>query len=101
MKIELAKHSGFCTGVKDAVNRIVDEINNCDENIFIQGPIIHSPQTVKILEKRGLKVIKEKDTVDNKIAAIRTHGTTRQELQDIKKRAKRVINLTCPNVAHV
>jgi (E)-4-hydroxy-3-methyl-but-2-enyl pyrophosphate reductase len=101
MKIELAKHSGFCIGVKNAVNKIVDEINNCGENIFIQGPLIHSPQTVKILEKRGLKIIKEKNAIDNKVAAIRTHGTTRQEYQELKKRAKRVINLTCSNVAYV
>lgn len=52
MKIELAKHSGFCSGVRNAVNRIVDEINNYDEEILIDGPLIHSPQTVEILEKR-------------------------------------------------
>jgi (E)-4-hydroxy-3-methyl-but-2-enyl pyrophosphate reductase len=101
MKIELAKHSGFCAGVKDAVGKIVEEINSCGEDIFIQGQLIHSPQTVKILEKRGLKIIKESDSVNNKITAIRTHGTTLQEYQNIKKYAKRVINLTCPNVAYV
>jgi (E)-4-hydroxy-3-methyl-but-2-enyl pyrophosphate reductase len=101
LKIELAKHSGFCVGVKNAVNKIVDEINNCGEEIFIHGPIIHSPQTVKILEKRGLKIIKDDSLIDNKITAIRTHGIGRQEYQKIKKHAKRVINLTCSNVAHV
>ena len=101
MKIELAKHSGFCTGVRNAVNRIVDEINNCDEDILINGPLIHSPQTVKILEKRGLKTIKAGDAIDNQIAAIRTHGTTWEEYRDINKRARKVINLTCSNVAYV
>jgi (E)-4-hydroxy-3-methyl-but-2-enyl pyrophosphate reductase len=101
MKIELAKHSGFCVGVKKAVNKIVDEINNCGEEIFIHGPLIHSPQTVKILEKRGLKIFKDDSIIDNKITAIRTHGIGRQDYQEIKKRAKRVINLTCSNVAHV
>jgi (E)-4-hydroxy-3-methyl-but-2-enyl pyrophosphate reductase len=101
LKIELAKHSGFCTGVKKAVNRIVDEINNCGEEIYIQGPLIHSPQTVNILEKRGLKILKDSDVIDNKITAIRTHGISRLDYQKLKKRAKRVINLTCSNVAHV
>jgi (E)-4-hydroxy-3-methyl-but-2-enyl pyrophosphate reductase len=101
MKIELAKHSGFCAGVKKAVNKIVDEINNCGEEIYIQGPLIHSPQTVSILEKRGLKILKSGDAIDNKITAIRTHGISRNEYQEIKKRAKRIINLTCSNVAHV
>lgn len=101
MKIELAKHSGFCIGVKNAVNKIVDEINRCDENILIHGPLIHSPQTVNILEKRGLNVITKNDSIDNKITAIRTHGTTQQEYRDIKKRSKKIINLTCSNVAYV
>jgi 4-hydroxy-3-methylbut-2-enyl diphosphate reductase len=64
MKIELAKHSGFCTGVRNAVNKIVDEINSCDEDILINGPLIHSPQTVKILEERGLKTIKAGDAIE-------------------------------------
>jgi len=101
MKIELAKHSGFCTGVRNAVNRIVDEINSCDEDILINGPLIHSPQTVQILEKRGLKTIKSGDAIDNQIVAIRTHGTTWEEYRDIHRRARKLINLTCSNVAYV
>ncbi len=101
MKIELAKHSGFCTGVKKAINKIVGEINTCGEEIYIQGPIIHSPQTVEILEKRGLKIIKEGNIVNNRITAIRTHGISQNEYRKIKENAKRIINLTCSNVAHV
>lgn len=101
MKIELAKHSGFCVGVRNAVNKIVKEINNCDENILIHGPLIHSPQTVEILEKRGLKIIKNDTNIDNQIVAIRTHGIPQQEYKAIKRNAKRIINLTCSNVAHV
>ena len=101
MKIELAKHSGFCVGVRNAVNKIVKEINNCDDNILIHGPLIHSPQTVEILEKRGLKIIKNDVNINNQIVAIRTHGIPRQEYKEIKKNAKRIINLTCSNVAHV
>ncbi len=101
MKIELAKNSGFCAGVRNAVNKIVHEINNCNEEILIHGSLIHSPQTVSILEKRGLKIIKNEDCIENQIVAIRTHGTTQQEYKKIKKSAKRIINLTCSNVAYV
>ena len=74
MKIELAKHSGFCTGVRNAVNRIVDEINNCDEDILINGPLIHSPQTVKILEKRGVTtyhICYEVDDINSSVSELR------------------------------
>jgi len=101
MKIDLARHSGFCMGVRDAVMRIVTELNDTDEEIFVYGPLIHNPQTVHILEKRGLKTIKTLDDIDDRIIAIRTHGIPLEKLRDIKARSRRYINLTCPRVSKV
>ncbi len=101
MKIELAQHSGFCIGVRDAVLKIVKNLNDTDEEIYVYGPLIHNPQTTEILEKRGLKTIKSLDHIDGKIIAIRTHGIPVENLRDIKKRAKRYIDLTCPRVSKV
>jgi 4-hydroxy-3-methylbut-2-enyl diphosphate reductase IspH len=42
MKIELARHSGFCAGVRKAVNKIVKEISNSSDEILIHGPLIHN-----------------------------------------------------------
>lgn len=101
MKIELAKNSGFCMGVRDALLRIVNEINTTDESIYVYGPLIHNPQTVEVLHKRGLKTINTLESIDDKIVAIRTHGIPFEKLTDIKRRAKRNINLTCSRVARV
>jgi len=101
MKIELAKNSGFCMGVRDALLRIVNEINTTDESIYVYGPLIHNPQTVEVLHKRGLQTINTLESIDDKIIAIRTHGIPFEKLRDIKKRAKRYINLTCSRVARV
>jgi len=35
MKIEMAKHSGFCMGVKNAILKIVDELNASDDEILV------------------------------------------------------------------
>ena len=101
MKIDLARHSGFCMGVRDAVMRIVTELNDTDEEIFVYGPLIHNPQTVNILERRGLKTIKTLDDIDDRVIAIRTHGIPLEKLRDIKARSRRYINLTCPRVSKV
>lgn len=101
MKIELAKYSGFCFGVKNAIVRAVEKINTSDEAILVYGPLIHNPQTVEILENRGLKTINSLNDIDGKQVAVRTHGIPIEEVRFIKQRASKIINLTCPKVARV
>jgi len=88
-------------GVRKAVLRIVDEINSSEDEILVYGPLIHNPQTIRILDKRGVKTIYNLDTIKNKTVAIRTHGIPLESLRKIKKQAGRYINLTCPRVARV
>ncbi|RPI89189.1 MAG: hypothetical protein EHM32_12965 [Spirochaetales bacterium] len=101
MKIELARHSGFCMGVRDAILTIVEELNTAGEEILVYGPLIHNPQTVAILARRGLKTIHNLDDIDGKTIAVRTHGIPIENLRDIKARSRRYLNLTCPRVSRV
>jgi 4-hydroxy-3-methylbut-2-enyl diphosphate reductase len=101
MKIILAKHSGFCMGVRNAVLKIIKEINESGGKISMYGPLIHNPQTIDILSKRGLITIKDIKDIKNSRVAIRTHGVTIDEHREIKKNASSVINLTCPRVGRV
>jgi len=101
MKIELASHSGFCMGVRNAVQKIVNIINTSGETIQVYGPLIHNPQTIDILSRRGLKTIHSLDGISGGNIAIRTHGIPFHEYRKIRKEAARVINLTCPRVAKV
>lgn len=97
----MAKHSGFCLGVRDSILRIINEINTSNEDIHVYGPLIHNPQTIEVLNRRGLKTIDSLDDIDNRQIAIRTHGIPAGETKLIKSRASRLINLTCPRVAKV
>ncbi|MDY6935599.1 MAG: 4-hydroxy-3-methylbut-2-enyl diphosphate reductase [Spirochaetota bacterium] len=101
MKISLASNSGFCMGVKNAVLRIVNEINSGNEDISVYGPLIHNPQTIEVLKSRGLITIDNLDAIDNRTVAIRTHGVTFDIQNEIREKASRCINLTCPRVARV
>jgi (E)-4-hydroxy-3-methyl-but-2-enyl pyrophosphate reductase len=101
MKIELSKNSGFCMGVKNAVLRIIGEINSSEEEIVVIGSLIHNPQTISILHKRGLKTIDDSESITGQTVAIRTHGIPFEQLKQIKLNSRKFINLTCPRVARV
>lgn len=101
MKIEMAKNSGFCMGVRKAILKIVNELNSSEEKIYMYGPLIHNPQTIEVLQNRGLITINSLDELGNKQIAIRTHGIPIDENKKIRKNALRTINLTCSRVARV
>jgi 4-hydroxy-3-methylbut-2-enyl diphosphate reductase len=93
-------------GVKRAVD-IVLEIaqHKGKEDIYTFGPLIHNPQTIELLKKRGiipiedlkdLEMLKEGNTI-----ILRTHGVSPEERTEISKRGVKVIDATCPKVAHV
>ena len=95
MKIELASSYGFCFGVKRAI-----EIAQKYENSATMGPLIHNEDEINRLKKdfkvglySQLSDVKPDDTV-----IIRTHGIPKNDLKELKKSVKKVINATCPFV---
>lgn len=106
MSVKLAETAGFCMGVKRAVDMVLDIARRKGkENIYTYGPLIHNPQTVEILTKRGIIPIQNIDEIDATDAGatiiIRAHGISPQERKKIKEKGIRIIDATCPKVAHV
>jgi len=105
MAIKLAKTAGFCMGVKRAVD-IVLEIAQKSNNrkIYTYGPLIHNPQTIELLKKRGIfpiERIEEIDASGNTILIIRAHGISPEERNAIRDKGVTIVDATCPKVAHV
>ena len=88
-------------GVKNAILKIVDELNASEEQILVYGPLIHNPQTIEVLKQRGLITINSLNEIKNRQIAIRTHGIPVNENRRIREKASRTINLTCSRVAKV
>jgi 4-hydroxy-3-methylbut-2-enyl diphosphate reductase len=88
-------------GVRNAILKIVKEINTSPGDIYVYGPLIHNPQTIDVLTNRGLKTVTDLDGIHGKEIAIRTHGITIEENKKLKKHSQRLINLTCPRVSRV
>ncbi|MBU1183638.1 MAG: 4-hydroxy-3-methylbut-2-enyl diphosphate reductase [Proteobacteria bacterium] len=106
MGVKLAKTAGFCMGVKRAVDMVIDMARQKGrEIIYTYGPLIHNPQTVELLRKRGIVPIGSLDEIDctpaGAVMVVRAHGISPAERKKIKEKGFRIIDATCPKVAHV
>lgn len=104
MKIEIGKYAGFCRGVKRAVDLTFACAREIKGPIFTDGPLIHNPQTLKLLEQHDVHTLPDEGDVarfQDRFAVVRAHGTTPERLAHLKKTAKKVKNFTCPDVARV
>ncbi|RLG13152.1 4-hydroxy-3-methylbut-2-enyl diphosphate reductase [Candidatus Pacearchaeota archaeon] len=101
MKIKIAKKAGFCMGVRRAVNLVLKALSRGEKPIYTYGPLIHNPQTLKLLEKLGVKIIRDVDeNVPSGSCILRAHGIPPQEKEKLSKRHK-IIDGTCPRVLKV
>ena len=104
MIVKLARTAGFCMGVKRAVDMVLDIARRKGkENIYTYGPLIHNPQTIELLRRRGIIPVSHLDEIREGGATIiiRAHGISPQEREKIREKGIRIIDATCPKVAHV
>ena len=66
------------------------------------GTIIHNPKIIKEFEDKGIKIIDHPSQVPNGyILVIRAHGTTKENLEYMKKNNIDFIDATCPFVKKI
>lgn len=95
MQINLAEKYGFCFGVKRAI-----KIAQNSPNASTTGPLIHNNEEIKRLKENfNVKTLQDISTIKpNEKAIIRTHGITKEDFRDLKKRNVNVVDATCPYV---
>ncbi len=98
MRVRLAKNSGFCFGVKRAINIAREAGKKSSEKIYTIGPIIHNPQVVAQLEDLNVYSTKDLEIIKDKSAIIRSHGLSKEKLEFLKDNGANLIDATCPNV---
>jgi len=97
-KIIVSSHSGFCFGVKRALD-IAENALKRKSIVYSFGPIIHNPQVVREFEEKGLKIIKNiKRLKKNASLLIPSHGMNPKLLG---KKGVSYIDTTCPLVNRV
>jgi len=99
MKVIVARHAGFCFGVKRATLMAFEKASEKGRcRTCTLGPIIHSPQVVARLEEKGVKVIKSLADIDEGRIILRSHGVTAAEMKEAYDKGLDVVDATCPFV---
>lgn len=97
-KIKIAEKSGFCFGVKRAIN-LAEKTADANQKVYTLGPVIHNPQEVERLDKKGIKTLKDPKKVKSGIVILRTHGIPLKLHNELeKKKSIDIIDATCPFV---
>lgn len=101
MEIIVGKTSGFCFGVKNAVNKTIQQLETTP-NLYCMGELIHNKEVTNSLTQKGLNIVKTIEEVpEGTNCVIRAHGITKQEYEIAKKKNIHVIDLTCPKVLFI
>ena len=103
MEVVLAKSSGFCFGVKRAVDTVYEQADK-KEQIYTYGPIIHNEEVVKDLEQKGVRVLDSKEeleALDRGSIIIRSHGVSKDIYELIESKGLECIDATCPFVKRI
>ena len=101
MSITVAKSAGFCFGVDRAVE-LVEQAAKTDENVVTLGPIIHNRHAVARLQELGVHVIDSpQQAQEGMTVVIRSHGVTRQVVQQLEQRHVKIVDATCPFVKRI
>jgi 4-hydroxy-3-methylbut-2-enyl diphosphate reductase len=99
MKIEIDKKSGFCFGVRNAVE-IAEKALLQGEKVFSLGPIVHNDKEVERLSSLGLVSINHEQFRDlkNCKVLIRAHGEPPETYRKAEENNVTIIEATCPIV---
>ncbi len=100
--IKLAKHAGFCYGVKRAVLTTKKlKAENSDKEIFVLGELIHNSHVINELSQLGIHTVDELPENETGICVVRSHGASPEVFEDIKAKGYETVDLTCPDVKKV
>ena len=103
-----AEHSGFCFGVKQAIEKTEEQIKKYklhdggNTRIYTCGQLIHNQSVTDSLAARGVGIIEtpgeaqEGDTV-----IVRSHGEGKSFFEEAQQRGLKVVDATCPFVNRI
>ena len=98
-----AKNSGFCFGVKQAIEKTEEQVElNQGKRIFTCGPLIHNQFVTDQLAEKGVGVIHEPEEAEaGDIVIVRSHGETKAFFDAAAERNLEVVDATCPFVKKI
>ena len=109
MKREIitAPYSGFCFGVKQAIEKTEDEIKIREEEkttgkIYTWGPLIHNKTVTDGLREKGVSILDNlKEVSPEDVVIVRSHGETKSFFENARERNCKIVDATCPFVKKI
>ena len=99
MKISIAKSYGFCWGVRRALD-IAESLDNA-KKVNVLGRLIHNPQEVERLNKKGISIKENINEIAEGQVVITSHGVPDSTIENVKQKGFDVVDTTCPLVKSV
>lgn len=100
MEIIIGKTSGFCHGVKSAVDKAIEELENSTVQVYCLGELVHNKHVTNSLEQKGLIFIENIEEAKG-TTIIRAHGVTKETYETAQKLDIELKDLTCPKVLKI
>ncbi|MBQ7882255.1 MAG: 4-hydroxy-3-methylbut-2-enyl diphosphate reductase [Treponema sp.] len=100
MEIIIGKTSGFCHGVKNAVDKATQEVEQSNEQVYCLGELVHNKQVTNSLQEKGLTFIENIEEAKGK-TIIRAHGVTKEIYRKAQELKIELKDLTCPKVLKI
>ena len=102
--IRIAEHSGFCFGVKQAIETAEKVIrgSSSDGHVYSFGQLIHNKSVNEELKSKGLIITDDFDDIpDGSTVIVRSHGEPESFYTEAEKRGYNIVDATCPFVARI
>lgn len=100
MNIIIGKTSGFCYGVKRAVENTEQELKKNNKQIYCLGELVHNKDVINELEQKGLIFIDDIEEARG-TTVIRAHGIKKEIYEKAQRNNIDLIDLTCPMVSKI
>lgn len=100
MEVIVGKTSGFCYGVKNAVDKAKEELKDTLETVYCLGELVHNKQVTNSLKEKGLVFVDNIEESKGK-TIIRAHGIKKEIYQKAKTMNIELKDLTCPKVLKI
>ena len=104
MNITVAKSSGFCFGVKNAVAAAEEAVSGIayGKRLVMFGEIVHNRYVVDKLTEGGFEIFENaKDCPEGSVVIVRAHGVSPEEIRILKSRNCEIRDMTCPFVSKI
>ena len=100
-EIIIADHSGFCFGVRQAIEKVEKALSE-NSGVYSCGPLIHNRDVTAELSRKGLRMADSIDDLpDGSRAVVRSHGEAKEFFDKAKAKKIEIVDATCPFVTKI